>query len=253
LISQADDYYLQIRRQDNEMAIKLYEQAIALKPESGSGPAGLANALVQQVIRWPNPVNEPEVPLQNLQQALLEMRHRTPQAKQKLGRALAMAKKAVRLSPNDARAHKSLGFVYSAQEEFDLALKSYYEAVELDNNAWDALINIGDVLEITARMPLAVEYYELAFEAMGRVYKQQAARIRPWYADLGALIGDKYIELEKSQEAEVWYRHVLGFAPFNLRAARGLTKILISSGDTNGAQHICTEFLQRIGKNPCVA
>jgi DNA-binding winged helix-turn-helix (wHTH) protein/Tfp pilus assembly protein PilF len=251
LISQADDYYLQIRRQDNEMAIKLYEQAIALKPESGSGLAGLANALVQQVIRWPSPVNEPELPLQNLQQALQEQRHRTPQAMQKLNRALAMAEKAVRLSPKDARTHKSLGFVYSARAEFDLALASYYQAVELDKNAWDALINIGDVLEITDKMPKAVEYYELAFEAMGRVYNQQTARIRPWYADLGSLIGDKYVELKKQQEAEVWYRHVLGFAPFNLRAAQGLTSILIKSGDTDGAQRICSEFLQRIGKNPC--
>ena len=252
LISQADDYYLQIRRQDNEMAITLYEQAIALKPQDGSGPAGLANAIVQQVIRWPNPASEPDIPLQNLQQALKEQRHLTPKATQKLDRALALAKKAVRLSPNDARAHKSLGFVYSAQENFDLALSSYHRAVKLDNNAWDALINIGDVLEITKKMPQAVEYYELAFEAMGRVYEKQTARIRPWYADLGALIGDKYIELEKWQEAEVWYRHVLGFAPFNFRAAQGLTSILISSGDTISAQHICTEFLQKIGTNPCV-
>ncbi len=51
-----------MRRQDNEMAIALYEQAVAMRPESGQGQAGLANALVQQVTRWPNPANMPAPP-----------------------------------------------------------------------------------------------------------------------------------------------------------------------------------------------
>lgn len=251
VLSRADDHYLQMQRQDNEMAIELYQQATALRPESGAGQAGLANALVQQVLRWPNPASEPELEIRNLAQALIEGHAETPEAKQKLSRALALAQRAVRVSPEDARSHKALGFVYSAQREFDLALDSYARAVELDENAWDAMINIGDVLEISGKLRESIPYFEQAFAAMTRVYAEQTARIRPWYADLGAIIGDKYVAMEQYDEGEVWYRHVLSFAPFNEQAGRGLVGLLAQSGDPEAAEFICTEFIQRVGINPC--
>lgn len=251
LITKADDYYLQMRRQDNEMAIALYEQAVALRPQSGQGQAGLANALVQQVIRWPNPANMPDIPHQNLEYTLELGRTQTAAAKQKLERALALAEQAVSLSPNSARAHKSLGFVYSAQQKFDLAIQSYQRAVELDPDAWDALINIGDVNEIIQNNALAIEYFEAAFEAMTRVYESQSTRVQPWYADLGAAIGDKYYVKNQTQQAETWYRHVLSFAPFNDKATAGLATILKESGDQQSAQRLCDEFEQRVGKQPC--
>lgn len=108
------------------------------------------------------------------------------------------------------------------------------------------MISIGDVLEITGKDAEAIEYYQQAFEAMTRVYTQQTARAKPWQADLGAIIGDKYLALEQSQEAEIWYRRVLSFAVFNLRATRGLSGILRRSGNTEDANRLCTEFFERI-------
>lgn len=251
LISKADDYYLQMRRQDNEMAIALYEQAVALRPQSGQGQAGLANALVQQVIRWPNPANMPDIPHQDLQHALKLGRTQTEAAKQKLSRALALAKQAVSLSPNSARAHKALGFVYSAQQNFDDAINSYQRAVDLDPDAWDALINIGDVKEINQQGDQAIQYFEAAFAAMTRVYENQSTRIQPWYADLGAAIGHKYYAKNQTQQAETWFRHVLSFAPFNDKATAGLATILKESGDQQSAQRLCDEFEQRVGTQPC--
>ncbi|MDC0603615.1 tetratricopeptide repeat protein [Aliiglaciecola sp.] len=251
LITKADDYYLQMRRQDNEMAIALYEQAVAMRPESGQGQAGLANALVQQVIRWPNPADMPDIPHQNLQHAIELGRTQTDKAKRKLNRALALAEQAVSLSPNSARAHKALGFVYSAQQKFDLAIQSYQRAVELDPDAWDALINIGDVKQITHNNAQALQYFEAAFADMTRVYQSQSTRIHPWYADLGAAIGNKYYANEQTHQAETWYRHVLSFAPFNDKATAGLATILKESGDQQSAQRLCDEFEQRVGKQPC--
>lgn len=253
LVSQADDYYAKMRRQDNEMAIALYQEVIAMHPDAGTGQAGLANALVQQVLRWPNPVSEPAVPLatQDLRHALASGRTTAPDARRKLQRALALAKQAVAKAPDDARAHKALGFVYAAQQQFSLALASYRDAIALDNNAWDALINTGDVLEISGRLPEAMAYYERAFEAMGRVYNEQSARIHPWYADMAALIGDKYRQLDRSDDAEVWYRRTLRIAPFNYAATRGLATILENSGDTQQARQMCQTYKQRIGGDPC--
>lgn len=252
LVQHADDYYLQMRRQDNEMAIELYQQAIALRPESGVGLAGLANALVQQVIRWPAVASDTEMPLQNLKQALDEGRHKKPASKQKLARALALAQQAVTLAPEQPASHKALGFVYAASAEFDLAQNSYQRAIALDADAWDALINLGDILEIQGQLPLALPYYEKAFAAMGRVYHSQSARIQPWYADMGALIGEKYQQLNQLHQAESWYRHVLSFAPFNLRATKGLANMLHNAGDAATAKRLCQEYHERIGQNPCV-
>lgn len=251
LVKQADDYYLQMRRQDNEMAIELYQQAIALRPESGLGLAGLANSLVQQVIRWPHPATTATPAAQNLRQALTEGRHQTVEAQQKLARALALAQQAVKLAPEQPASHKALGFVYAASARFELAEQSYQRAIELDENAWDALINMGDILEIQGQLPAALPYYEQAFAAMGRVYDSQSARIQPWYADMGALIAEKHQQLNQVQQAESWYRHVLSFAPFNLRATRGLANLLNQAGDSDAALRLCQEYQQRIGQNPC--
>ena len=251
LVEQADNYYLQMRRQDNEMAIELYQQAIALRPQSGLGLAGLANALVQQVIRWPLPASESSNTLKNLQQALAEERHQTTEGKQRLARALTLAQQAVKLAPEQPGSHKALGFVYAASAQFALAEQSYQRAIALDDNAWDALINMGDILEIQGQIPAALQYYEQAFAAMGRVYASQSARIQPWYADMGALIAEKHQQLTQLQQAESWYRHVLSFAPFNLRATRGLANLLSQAGDADAALRLCQEYRERIGHNPC--
>ena len=253
IISQADDYYTQMRRADNEMAIELYQQAIAIRPDSGEGQAGLANALVQQVVRWPNPVSEPDLLTTDLEEAIRTGRTSTPEAIQKLNRALFLAQRAVRVSPGDARSHKALGFVLSAQQQYDLALDSYHTAIDKDPDAWDSMINIGDVLEITGRDAEAIPYFEQAFAAMGRVYSSQTARVRPWYAALGAVIGDKYFAMGQMQDAEAWYRHVLSFAPFNESAAVGLVAVLQLQGDEQSAARICEQFSQRIGIDPCEA
>ena len=251
LLRQADDYYSQIRRQDNEMAIELYQQIMALRPDIGAGQAGVANALVQQVLRWPNPASEIPVDTRNLQHALQMGLTQTEQAQLKLRRALALAQNAVKQAPESARAYKAQGFVYSALQEFDLALNSYQQAIELDENAWDALINYGDVLEITGNLPEAMDYYVRAFEAMREVRAAQSARVNPWLADFGAHIADKYLSLNKVQEAEIWYRKVLSFAPFNSNATKGLVAILKQTGDDSAAQRLCLEYLQRIGNPIC--
>ena len=54
LIERANDFYFQYRRADNEAAITLFERILTERPDHASALAGLANALVQRVIRWPD-------------------------------------------------------------------------------------------------------------------------------------------------------------------------------------------------------
>ncbi|GAB3024732.1 tetratricopeptide repeat protein [Bowmanella dokdonensis] len=246
LIDQADDYYFQIRRADNETAIELYQQAIALRPESAAGQAGLANALVQKTVRWSNPIDEQEAGYNNLREALASGHLASPESRRQLDRAQALAERAVRLAPENSRVHRSLGFVYSAQGKFEAALTAYHKAVQFNPDAWGALINIGDVLEITGRPEQALPFFEKAYAAMTRLYEEQSARIMPWYADMGALIGEKYADLGQPQEAEVWFRKVLSQAPLNIRASLGLARILADSGDVDGAIRLCRDIKERV-------
>ena len=54
LAGRADDFYMQFTQADNAAAIDLYERVIAMDPDHVGAQAGLANALVQRVVRWPD-------------------------------------------------------------------------------------------------------------------------------------------------------------------------------------------------------
>lgn len=86
---------------------------------------------------------------------------------------------------------------------------------------------------------------------MTRVTDEQSVRVRPWKADMGAVIGEKYLELGDIDESEVWFRHALNIAPFNYRATKGLVSILLKTGHEQAAVLLCNEFVQRIGEDPC--
>lgn len=251
LVARGDDYYAQVRRIDNEMAIELYQQALAIKPKSGAARAGMANALVQQVLRWPNRAGETELSFNGLQQAIKDGRTNTPDAKIKLQRALDYAQKAVELAPNDYRTHKALGLVLAARSQFADALVSYQKAVKLNPDAWDALINIADIFQNAGEQEQAITYFEMTFEAMSRVSSEQTVRVRPWRADLGAIIGEAYIESGKRNDAEVWFRHVLSFAPLNRRAIQGLVDLAKYNGDHSTANTLCAQYLQKAGEDLC--
>ena len=61
---------------------------------------------------------------------------------------------------NEALVHNALGFAYAAQEQFDLAIKQYKEALELSPDYPTALNNLGFVYEKKQLIPQALEAYE---------------------------------------------------------------------------------------------
>jgi DNA-binding winged helix-turn-helix (wHTH) protein/Flp pilus assembly protein TadD len=251
LIQQADDYYHNINRQDNEMAIELYQQVLALSPDSVSANSGLANALVQRAIRMPIQTSDAKWQDMSLSLALADGRLTRAAATLALDKANDLASKAVTLAPDDARAHKALGFVLSAQNQLMLALQSYQKALELNPDAWDVLINIGDINELSGRPTDAIANYKLALNAMHKEEPGLSNRGRPWRASLGSSIGDKYVQQNNLNEAELWYRHVLSFAPYDGNATRGLSQILALTSRTAEAKRLCQEYQERIGQHVC--
>lgn len=63
---------------------------------------------------------------------------------------------------NTALIHNALGFAYAAQEQFDLAIKQYKEALELYPGYVTALNNLGFAYEKKQLLAQALEVYEAA-------------------------------------------------------------------------------------------
>ncbi len=244
LTDRANDYYFQYSRADNEAAIELFERVVALHPNHAPAYAGLANAYAQRVVRWPD---EPGVEFKRLGDALKHGHTQTPSALRELDHAERLAQRAVQLAPKDAATHKALGFVRSVRGDFPGALAAYRTAVSLDPDAWGPLINMGDVLQISGQPEAALPYFESAFQAMTRVYPQQAVRIRPWYAETALLIGDQHLAQAHLQTAEQWYRRVLEISPFHPAATSRLVDLLSKSQRLAEAAALRDRLQERIG------
>jgi transcriptional activator of cad operon len=245
LVERANDFYFQYKRADNEAAIALFERILSDRPDHVPALAGLANALVQRVIRWPDVPGAPEYT--QLGEALKSGRTKTTAAVQLLDRATTLASRAVTLGPDDPTALKALGFVQSAAGDFKTAIATYERAVTIDADAWGPLINIGDVLEISGRASEALPYFERAYAAMTRLYEKETARIRPWYAELAVLIGDRYRDTGAVTAAESWYRRVLVYAPLHRTATERLAGLLRKQGDLASAERLCANLIARTG------
>jgi tetratricopeptide (TPR) repeat protein len=121
-------------------------------------------------------------------------------------------------------------------------MAAYDAAIALDPNAWGPLINMGDVLEISGRGSEALPFFEAAYAAMTRVYENEMVRVRPWYAELGVLIGDRYKTRGENARAESWYRHVLSYAPLHRVATSHLAQLLREQGNSPAADALCREL-----------
>jgi len=247
LLTRADDYYFQFSRGDNEAAIELYQRVLGLHPDDALAMAGLANALTQRCIRWPQTMDDAPHEFTRLGDALASGHLDKEPARSQLQRAQHLAERAVGLAPDVAAAQKALGFVASAQRRFDTALGAYQRAVALDPDAWAPLINIGDVLEISGKADEALPYFERAYAVMGRVYDRNPVQIRPWHASLGVLIAGRYRARGDMPSAEVWYRRVLSQSPLHRDATIGLAAVLRAGGDDAEASRLCAELKLRLG------
>lgn len=243
----ADDAYFQYSRTDNAAAAVLYERALAANPRDADALAGLANVLVQQVLRWPRGAASPETVRIDVRTALADGRTRTPEAVRKLARARSLAEQAVALDPRNSTALRALGLTLSAQGELAAAREVYVRALKDDPQAWGVMINLSEVYDLTGRPAEALAMLKSAYEAMSRQYDRQSARIRPWHAALGVRIAETLARSGDRDGAEAWYRKVLAEAPLDPAATRGLAGVLGQAGETVQAKALCEELKARTG------
>ncbi|WP_417690632.1 winged helix-turn-helix domain-containing protein [Pseudidiomarina sp.] len=243
LLTRADDYYHQMRLADNEMAISLYQQQIELNPDAALAYAGLANSLVQRVVRWSGDTGDTPV---KLTARVASGALATETAQRQLQRAKVLAENAVNLAPENATTLKALGFVQSAQGDYQTAIATYDKALQVDPTAWQVWLNQAELHGALGHKAQALDGFIAAFQAMTTGYEDNEVQIRPWYADLGNFIGDQYLAREDYQKAESWYRRVLSFAPIHEQATLGLALVLQQTGDQPGALRLCEELKRRL-------
>ncbi len=246
-LNRADDFYMKFTHDANEAAISLYETVLSDSPDDVRAHAGLANALVQRVVRWPVDNSPPIDGQASIKYALESGQLSGSEALAVLDRAQALAERAARMAPDRPESLKALGFVYSAQGKLQEAVDIYLRAIESDSREWRSLINLGEIYLIWDRPQEAIPIFTQAFEVMGDRYDAEPQHVGPWRPAVGMLIGQLYVGQGAIANAEHWFRVTLELAPLDRGATSSLVALLRSKEDLAGAKALCEQFISRIG------
>ncbi|GBL04491.1 lysine decarboxylase transcriptional regulator, CadC [Glaciecola sp. KUL10] len=245
-LSRADSLYMQFDEQSNEAAIALYEQVLLIDDDNARANAGVANAIVQRLVRWPSAEYSVDNSGVSLTKALASGQLSTPQAKLMLERAKLIAEKAVRQSPEDVHALKSLGFVYSAQGQINQAIEQYRRAINIDSNAWRSLINLGELYSLNNEKENSLNTFIDAYQAMQIKFSEEPQHIGPWQPELGKIIASSYVELGDEENAQRWAEKVLTLVPFEREASTILVESLRRSGKQSESQKLCNAYAAKL-------
>jgi transcriptional activator of cad operon len=250
MIERADDFYYRYSRADNEAAIELYEAILAREPDRVGALRGLANALTQRMIRWPSTPPGDAGAFTTLSASLADHHLQEPSALRILERAELLARRAIALDPSDSLSHRSLGLALATQSRFSEAILAYRVAITLDADAWGALINLSEALQLTGEASESIAALIAAHEAMTRRYERDKQHILPYYTNLAVLIGDRLVQAGRSIEGETWYRRALAYSPLHPGATLALARELHRSGRRDEARRLCLELNARVGDQP---
>ena len=243
---------MKFTRADNEAAIDLYQRALS-RPEPDPGAqAGLAAALVQRVVRWPETIGSDREGAQSMQTALALGLTETPMAADVLGRALLLAERSVRRDAGNSDAWRVLGLVRTARKDFDGAFIAYEKALARNPDNWGAKINLAELHTMQGERERAYDMLTQAYDAMATAYRSEPQRVGPWRAPLGVLIAETDLGDGRIDHAEAWYRRVLRDEPYHESAVRGLAELLASTGRPEEMRRLCDSHHKRTGQAiPC--
>ncbi|MEM6638787.1 MAG: winged helix-turn-helix domain-containing protein [Pseudomonadota bacterium] len=245
-VSRADDLYMRFTRADNEAAIGLYERVLESSPDDARAMGGLANALVQRVIRWPE---DSQQGARTLADALARGQHKRETAQATLTRALRLARRAAAAAPNDPDALKPLAFALTASGDLAAGASQYEAILQIDEAHWPSLINLGEIRSIEGDELAALAYLERAWAAMQAAYNDEPQRVGPWQLGMGVIIAERYGERGDPREAERWYRRALKVAPYAPQATVPLAQLLADRGELEAARDLCATLRARLGAN----
>ena len=251
LVNQAQQQLAILTPARAQSAIQIYQSAIQQYDDSSDAHAGLAIALAIDVVLNVHNSAFTQMPIDFVTQATQSDVRFSQSAVSTLERALAAAKYAIKLAPNDANAHASLAFVLSIQQQWQGALASYSKALSLTPNNWRILLRQAEVMVILNQTADALPVFEHAFAMMGQEKPLDSRAIQPLHSALGTQIGRYHYQQEDLTKAERWFLHVLDMAPFYPEAVAELAILYRQTQRTQQADDLCSESLKRLGRDVC--
>jgi tetratricopeptide (TPR) repeat protein len=192
---------------EGEEAVRYYTAARAIRPETAHQLAHLlshmgrhteAEAVYRDLIaRRPENPQHPVC----LGDLFLNALGKPADAAPFLNRAVATARAAIRLRPDDAQAHENLGYALAYLNKPEEAIAEYREAIRLDPDLADAYHNLGRALIDTREFAAAVTAF------------RQSLRLSPDSAVCHNCLGTALGPLGKCDEAVAEFREAIRLAP----------------------------------------
>ena len=150
----------------NEEALDFYNSALAIQPQSLSVLHSLA-ILYDEIGEW---IKSDKIYNQLIQadssdaQAFNNYAYSLVERNEKLNKALAYAKKAIKLDPNNPSYLDTIGWVYYKLNDLKKAKKYIEQSISIQGDNAVVLEHLGDVLMKTNDWTNASVYYKKAYE-----------------------------------------------------------------------------------------
>jgi len=141
-------------------------------------------------------------------------------------RAIASAREAVRLAPENPTAHRALCPVIGTYGHYREALEEGLQSIELGDRSERAFGLVAYTWKMLGRPDLGVRWYEKA-----RLSQHQPA-------DYDALLGDCWVDLAADREAQREYESAASFHPDQPEGWMGLCRLKLLAGETQQARQI---------------
>jgi TolB-like protein/class 3 adenylate cyclase/Flp pilus assembly protein TadD len=153
------EHYRKYTAEDNDRAIDLFYEALAIEPEFSYAYAGLGDAYAQKAFRH-------------------DMNH------EMLDTAVLMSARAVDIDPNLSEGYKALGLAYHYKGSWDTAKTQYIKALELDPSNDMAASNLSMIEKEKGQYAEAAKWANRTLE-LNKNVPQSAANMAGLYLEVG--------------------------------------------------------------------
>jgi adenylate cyclase len=207
-IWKARDLLLRLNKDDNALAIKESEEAIALDPKYSRAFASLSTSYSMNFYFGVHP-------------------------KESLQKAYEYAQKAIALDETQLSAYIALEFVHGWKREYEKAIAAGEKAVEVAPGCADAYLTLGRALNMACKDNKAIEYVE------------KAIRLNPfppthYYMHLGFA----NLHLRNYDQAVTAFKKALSLSPKNQPARGALIVTYVEMGKMDEARAAAEELLR---------
>jgi len=149
--------------------------------------------------------------------------------------------KAVKLSPNDAKANLTAGRIFMQKQEFETALPYIQKAVELEPSNTKSIRNLAQIYYDIGQLEKSIQTYEVAID------KETDREVK---ADLYFNLGILYTKADNLEEAEYYFINSLDENPDDIEAVMGMAQVFENAEKWRKAEKFYRELIAVDPDNP---